>query len=130
MKTIILIMCVIATGCCGTKKTDNGPLIKEDTVIQNTLPQNIPACISGLIETFTKEEKQNPPRKIYSYTYRDKQVFYVTAPCCDFFSDLYDSDCKLIGHPDGGFTGKGDGKFPNFEKVRSNEKLMWEDKRK
>lgn len=34
-----------------------------------------------------------------------------------------------MGHPDGGITGRGDGKFPYFDKERTNEKLLWEDKR-
>ena len=83
-----------------------------------------------MIKGFEKEEKQNPPRKIYRYTYKGKTVYYVTPPCCDFYSDLYDSTCKLIGHPDGGFTGKGDRRMPDFHTSKSNEKLIWEDKRK
>ncbi|MBL0146942.1 MAG: hypothetical protein IPP48_15705 [Chitinophagaceae bacterium] len=83
-----------------------------------------------LIKKFEAEKVQNPPRSIYSYTYKSKTVYYVTAPCCDFFTDLYDENCNLIGHPDGGFTGKGDMKMPDFEKEKSNEKLIWTDSRK
>ena len=50
--------------------------------------------------------------------------------CCDFYSDLYDNKCNLIAHPDGGFTGKGDGKIKDFRKEATNEKLVWEDSRK
>jgi hypothetical protein len=32
--------------------------------------------------------------------------------------------------PDGGFTGKGDGKCTYFFDARTNEKLIWEDERK
>ena len=89
-----------------------------------------PACVREMIEKFSSEEVTNPPRKIYKYNYNGKIVFYVPALCCDFFSDLYDMDCKLIGHPDGGYTGKGDGSFSDFNKVKKNEKLIWEDSRK
>ena len=47
-------------------------------------------------------------------------------PCCDFFNEVYDDKCKLLGSPDGGFTGKGDGKLPDFFKEAKNEKLIWE----
>jgi len=57
-------------------------------------------------------------------------VFYVPALCCDFYSDLYDMDCNLIGHPDGGYTGRGDGSFPDFTERRKDEKLIWADERK
>ena len=33
----------------------------------------------------------------------------VVKECCDQFSDLLDSEGNLIGHPDGGITGRGDG---------------------
>ena len=76
-----------------------------------------------------EDEVKNPTTKIYSYLYKGKKVYYVTAPCCDFFSDLLDADCNLIGHPDGGITGRGDGKMPDFHKSRTDEKLVWEDPR-
>jgi hypothetical protein len=47
-------------------------------------------------------------------------------PCCDFFSEVYDEHCKFLGSPDGGFTGKGDGKLPDFFEEAKNEKLIWE----
>ena len=129
MRQIILILCVVAASCCSTKKTSDPILVKEDIKIQNPMLVSVPVCINEMIEKFKKEAKQNPPRKIFHYTYKDKTVFYVTAPCCDFFTDLYDENCNLLGHPDGGITGKGDGKFPDFEKTRSNERVIWEDSR-
>ena len=93
-------------------------------------PDSLPVCIKAMIKKFKSEGKTNPPRKIYSYTYNGKKVYYVTAVCCDNFSDLYNSNCELIGHPDGGFTGRGDGKYRDFPTVRKNEKLLWEDTRK
>jgi hypothetical protein len=131
MRNIILILCIISTGCCGQKKAATPAAVpaEENLKIQNPLLESIPVCISQLIEKYKSEEKQNPPRKVYSYLYQDKMVYYVPAICCDFFSDLYDDECKLLGHPDGGFTGRGDGTVADFIKLRSNEKLLWEDKR-
>lgn len=137
MKNTFLLLCIVAASCCGTKKSldtsaGNAAPGMETTKTEKekVTAENVPACLLEMISGFTKEEKQNPPRKIYSYTYKGKTVYYVTPPCCDFFSDLYDSDCKLMGHPDGGITGRGDGKFPDFEKEKSNEKIVWKDKRK
>ena len=88
-----------------------------------------PACIGQMIKKFETEVKQNPPRSIYIYRYREQLVYYVPALCCDQFSDLYDSSCNLLGHPDGGFSGKGDGNYPDFDKTRTGEKLVWKDSR-
>ncbi len=109
-------------------KTDKDPTTVKNT--SQTKADKLPACIQELVNTFLKEDVQNPPRKIYSYTYNGKMVYYVTPPCCDFFSDLYDAQCKLIAHPDGGITGRGDGRAKDFNQNKSQEKLLWEDVRR
>jgi hypothetical protein len=130
MKKIILAWCIMAASCCGTKKNAENVTGNQSAGKDTAVVETVQGCIKEMIKGFEKEEMQNPPRKIYSYTYQGSTVYYVTPPCCDFYSDLYDSSCRLIGHPDGGITGRGDGKFPDFEKTRSNEKLVWADKRK
>lgn len=130
MKNAILLLCIVAASCCGSKKTSENTEAVSDPGKDVVVADSAQSCIQDMIKGFAKEEKQNPPRKIYSYLYHGKTVYYVTPPCCDFFSDLYDSTCKLIGHPDGGITGKGDGKMRDFHTAKSNEKLVWEDKRK
>lgn len=106
---------IILTSCGGSKNAGQ------------TTEQNV--CIQDKVKAFEASPKENPPRKVYSYLYNGQTVYYVTAVCCDQFSDLYDKECNLIGHPDGGFTGKGDGKFPDFKTVATEERLIWEDKR-
>ncbi len=123
MKNIILLVFIISSGCCSSKKN-------ATSVTNTNAPTEVPVCIQKLIHQFSEEEKQNPPRKIYSYLYKGAKVYYVIAPCCDNFNDLYDEYCTLLGHPDGGFTGRGDGKFPDFNETKTNEKIIWEDKRK
>ena len=121
--------------CCSAKKTATDVNNNTDTSAAATAKHydgsgtNLPDCIKKLIVKFQKEDKQNPPRSIYSYNYNEKTVYYVPAICCDFFSDLYDGDCKLLGHPDGGFTGRGDGTVADFMKTKTNEKLIWKDQR-
>lgn len=94
-----------------------------------TDPASLPICIQDLIKKHQSEEIKNPPIKIYSYSYNGMTVYYETAPCCDMFSNLYNKECVLLGHPDGGITGRGDGKFPDFATIATNQKLVWEDKR-
>ncbi|MEX2232549.1 MAG: hypothetical protein WD824_10335 [Cyclobacteriaceae bacterium] len=89
-----------------------------------------PECIEMKIDWISRQTVWNPPAKVYSYPYEGKTVFYFTARCCDFYSELYDKDCNLICAPDGGFSGSGDGKCPDFFANRTNELLIWEDERK
>jgi hypothetical protein len=90
--------------------------------------QSLPACIKQKIEIYKKREKHEQPQRITEYEYKGKKVYYVIMPCCDFFNELYDAKCNLLGHPDGGMTGKGDGKFPDFNKEKKKEKIIWQQK--
>ncbi|MEO6668158.1 MAG: hypothetical protein ABIN36_01700 [Ferruginibacter sp.] len=130
MKTAFFIISIVLLSCSSSKSNSNISSPSEQQSRDTVADPAVPACIQKMISQYQSEEKQNPPRQIYSYLYNGKTVYYVTPPCCDFFSDLYDSTCVLIGHPDGGFTGKGDGKTSDFKEVRTNEKLIWKDDRK
>jgi len=88
-------------------------------------PAPVCACLQKKIAAYKKLEKYEQPQRVVEYVYNGKKVYYVVAPCCDQFNLLYDSNCKLLGNPDGGFTGKGDGKFPDFAEKRTKERLIW-----
>ncbi|MEO6168009.1 MAG: hypothetical protein ABIO46_02935 [Chitinophagales bacterium] len=90
---------------------------------------NVPDCIQQMVKDLQGKPRQNPPASIYQYDYQGKKVYYVTAPCCDQMNMLYDDKCAVICHPDGGFTGKGDGKCPDFHESKTNEVLIWKDDR-
>ena len=136
MKSLFLVICILNISCSSTKKTvqdanknkDISSVVTDKRAIDKTDPI-LPGCIKKMIREFQQEEKQNPPRSIYRYTYKGEPVYYVPPICCDFFSDLYDNECKLIAHPDGGFTGKGDGRVVDFLQTRTDEKLIWKDER-
>ncbi|MBC5994124.1 DUF6970 domain-containing protein [Pontibacter cellulosilyticus] len=85
--------------------------------------------LSQMIQEMEQGKPSNPPAKVYRYTYNDQQVYYVTGRCCDIPSKLYDMNGNVICEPDGGITGKGDGRCPDFFEKRSDETLIWEDKR-
>ncbi|GGF03081.1 DUF6970 domain-containing protein [Hymenobacter cavernae] len=88
-----------------------------------------PPWLQAKIQKLQAEEKSNPPTQIFRYRYRNQVVYYETGPCCDQFTNLYDSRGRLLCHPDGGLTGKGDGNCPDFTKERTNEMLVWQDPR-
>ena len=89
----------------------------------------VPACIQQLITEYANRPLQNPSAEFYEYDYKGSKVYYMKPPCCDQMSKLYDANCNLLGSPDGGITGKGDGKVPDFYTERKNEKLIWKDPR-
>lgn len=127
---ILLLIISIATFSCNSSKTQTAPPVEKADVGKKELPDSLPICVKTLIEKFQSEAVTNPPRKIYSYNYQGKTVYYVPPICCDQFSDLYNDSCRIMGHPDGGFTGRGDGKFKGFAEERTNERLLWQDLRK
>lgn len=88
-----------------------------------------PRWLQDRIAAVLNQRRQNPTIRILSYRYRDQTVYYQSAPCCDQFSTVFDSRGRVICQPDGGLTGKGDGKCPDFEKNKSEEKLVWQDPR-
>lgn len=95
---------------------------------QSISPEN-PEWVENLIVQFKKEPEGNPPQSIWRYNYKGKIVYYVPPQCCDQFSTLYDENGNELGAPDGGMTGNGDGRFPDFFTVRTDEKLIWQDLR-
>ncbi|WP_460762273.1 DUF6970 domain-containing protein [Niabella terrae] len=90
----------------------------------------LPDCILKRIETLKNEPVRNPPASIWQYEYRGATVFYEPPFCCDAFGTLYDSDCNIICHPDGGISGSGDGRCPGIFDELKNGKQVWKDSRK
>ena len=85
--------------------------------------------LTGLIQRLEREPVSNPPASITRYEYNGQTVYFIPQRCCDIFSDLYDADGLIIGHPDGGITGQGDGRVSDFFKSRSNGSVIWQDQR-
>ncbi|GGG39326.1 DUF6970 domain-containing protein [Hymenobacter glacieicola] len=102
------------------------PTPRPDAVFDAT---KRPKWLADRIQQHSNAEKQNPPIHIYSYQLDGATVYYESSPCCDQFTNLYAADGKLLCHPDGGLTGKGDGKCPDFVKNRTEERLVWQDPR-
>lgn len=88
-----------------------------------------PEWLTKLIQKLESEPVANPPAAIYRYEYGGRVVYFLPQHCCDIASTLYDEAGNVICHPDGGITGKGDGRCPDFSSQRQNETLIWKDKR-
>jgi hypothetical protein len=88
-----------------------------------------PPWLKARIAEVLAERKRNPITRIFKYNYGGQTVYYISAPCCDQYSQVLDTKGKLVCQPDGGITGKGDGKCADFEKNKTNEKLVWQDPR-
>ena len=88
-----------------------------------------PAWVDQLIQQFKSEPVGNPPQSITRYEYNDQVVYYVPAQCCDMYSTLYDAAGSVMCAPDGGIDGRGDLRCPDFQRLKTNEMLIWQDSR-
>jgi hypothetical protein len=122
MNKIILVIVLISTILGSCKSTIDSP--------ENLQPLNIPACVQEKIDLIKNASVWNPPASVYSYVYNNQTVYSFSADCCDQFNTVYDVNCKVICSPSGGITGNGDGKCPDFQKMATNETLIWKDNRK
>lgn len=86
----------------------------------------IPSCLEEKIKTMTADLNEGSPLSVTQYSYKDQTVYYMVSPCCDKFNVVYDSLCTILGYPDGGYTGRGDGKMSNFKNEAINGKVIWE----
>src|SRR4030042_5443034 len=83
-----------------------------------------PTWVDQLIKQFESDPVGNPPQSIWRYEYNGQEVYYIPAQCCDMYSTLYDAGGNVLCAPDGGFTGKGDGKCSDFFDKRTSEQLI------
>ena len=81
---------------------------------------DVPKCIERKI-------KKANPQQVWLWKSDATSYYYFVADCCDRYNELFDSDCNYICAPDGGLTGAGDKKCPEFpEPVEKT--LIWEKK--
>ena len=97
------------------------------SVAPNDGASDAPACIDQLISSAQSAPVGYPPVSYYQCSYRGQTVYYTPPQCCDQFSKLYATDCTVICAPDGGYTGTGDGRCPDFS--QSSCTLLWLDSR-
>ena len=89
----------------------------------------LPPWLRAPIEQMESQPPASPPLHVARYDYKGQAVYYVPARCCDIPSDLYDSSGIIVYHPDGGFTGHGDGRCVDFPATAMNKTILWRDQR-
>ena len=85
----------------------------------------VPEWLATIIDQLEHPPVSNPPEFIARYEYQGQTVYYVGPRCCDIPSTLYIAAGTVLCAPDGGFTGSGDGRCPDFILARSDEKILW-----
>jgi hypothetical protein len=90
--------------------------------------KDLPSCLETKIKSMAESPSEGLPQSITRYHYKGRTVYYMVAPCCDKFNIVFDSACIILGYPDGGLTGKGDGKMPGFHNEATDGKVVWKKK--
>jgi hypothetical protein len=96
---------------------------------ENSQDDTVPDCLTAMIRDIKSEDVWNPPAKVRQYHYGRQTVYYIPPRCCDMPGILMNRNCDILYSPDGGFTGKGDGKYADFFEKRTDSILIREDTR-
>ena len=88
-----------------------------------------PEWVSTLIQRYQAGPEGNPPFAIWQYSYKGNKVYYLPPQCCGQYSELHDGKGALLCAPDGGKNGLGDGKCADFNRLRTDGELIWQDTR-
>ena len=121
LAALLLATTVLLPGC-RPRSTDEARPAGRDTA-------DAPAWLAQRIRQLERDPVANPPAAVYRYRYKGQTVYYLPPRCCDVPGDLYDADGRLLCHPEGGITGRGDGRCPDFLAERTDEHLVWRDPR-
>ena len=120
MVRIFLLSCflIVVLGSAGCRSMKTITCDTSDPV--NSLP-----WLKSMVAEMEKAGADNKDAEITQHTYYNRIVFYVQSRCCDRPNELYDCDGNKICEPDGGITGKGDGKCEDFFEKREGNTLIW-----
>ncbi|MEP6626673.1 MAG: hypothetical protein ABJA32_01770 [Ginsengibacter sp.] len=120
IKSLFSAACLCFLMACGGSR-----IAKSADDVSRENPELIPACLQNKIKTLSDDPAEGSPLYVAEYQYKNQTVYYMASACCDKFNAVYDSACHLLGYPDGGFTGRGDGKMTDFSTQASNKKVVW-----
>lgn len=124
---------ILSTAFLGCQKNASTDIPEDKTDIRDGSQPDIsdknPSWLNDMISEKKNNPVENPPASIEECMYKDNIAYHVSSPCCDEYNYLYDKEGEVICAPDGGITGKGDGKCPDFSLSRDKCKTIWEDSR-
>ncbi len=89
----------------------------------------LPPWLRERIAVFEAAAVTNPPRSVIRYVYRGAVVYFIPARCCDIPSQLLDAGGERVCAPDGGISGRGDGRCPDFHREARERTPVWRDAR-
>lgn len=125
----ISLFALLLASCSSNKTNSSNKAINETSENKVAAARDsIPDCLIARIDSMAGDSSQGVPQSITRYQYKGQTVYYIKAPCCDKFNIVFDTACNVLGYPDGGFTGRGDGKMPGFKKEATNAKVVWNQK--
>jgi hypothetical protein len=86
--------------------------------------------VPSWINTYIQKGKDSTGTfsEVLAYKYKGQDVFLIQykASCCDQFSaQLFNATGSRICFPYGGISGRGDMQCSDFEKEKTEEKLVW-----
>ncbi len=120
LKIITIVLFISLMMSCAANK-------KMQTSNETTSENAMPACFQSIINTMVAGPNGSP-QSVSRFNYKNQTVYYLVSPCCDKYNIVYDSACNILGYPDGGYTGKGDGKMADFASEASGKQIVWEKK--
>jgi hypothetical protein len=91
---------------------------------------DIPNWLSKLIQQIEAEPVSASPGFVARYEYKGQIVYYLPQRCCDVPSILWDATGNVLCNPDGGFSGRGDGRCTDFFRERKDERIIWQEPRR
>ncbi len=124
---LLLVIPFLSATECGKKKNETKTEDTKTEVVDSN-SNVLPKCVQKIIDEGKKETPSTAPIQVDEYLFKGKKVYLFTAPCCDFYNEVYDENCKKICAPTGGFTGAGDGKCTEFFKEAKLVKNIWKGK--
>jgi hypothetical protein len=89
-----------------------------------------PEWLEPVIAELERQPVANPPAFVAEYEYKGQAVYYVPPRCCDVPSIVYGPTGATLCSADGGLTGRGDGRCPDFFAERKKERIVWRDQRR
>lgn len=111
-------------------QAEDSKLAVAEAAFKELMTQSmLPPWLTSLTDELKTAPIANPPARIIEYQYQGTTVYYVPPKCCDIMGVLYDLEGHVLCHPDGGITGKGDNQCPDFHQTKTQELLIWQDKR-
>ena len=133
MKHFALLLLLTATMlACNSKTPPVATLETTPTTdkIQGTAKATIPPCIQHRIDSLKQLPTLNPPAQVDEYDYNGEKVYGFSLGCCDMFYEVYNANCEYVCAPSGGFTGRGDGRCPDFNQNAKLIRVVWKDERR